>query len=175
MTACRFAAHRGAVFASLLVALPVSACGAAGPAAISASNASRLRHDVQLIRSAAAAGSASQAHADVTALRDTVSRLVARGQLAATDGQILMTEAAQTNRLVSRQVQPVSSPANAQPVPATTQPAAGSTQVDPAAASSAPILTPGGGRGRGARQGYHGRGHGLGHGKGHRDGGDGGD
>jgi hypothetical protein len=149
-----------ASFTALAALALLAGCGSSTNA-ISAPNASRLHGDVQRIRSAAAAGNVQLAHAAVRALRGDIGRLAAQGQLAASDAQLLMTEAGQANGRISVEVKPPSSP------PATPQPSSIQPSTPSAGNSNGPKPGP--------KPGPGGPGPGPGHGPGHgHGGGDGG-
>lgn len=131
----------------------LAGCGGSssvGP--IASADASRLRQDVSVIRTAAAAGHPASAHRAVAALHSHVEQMMKTGGLSGVDGRLLLLEAAHVDARISVQVH---RHASAPPVQQTT------TQTNTPVPGAAPPSESQNGNGHGEGQG-HGRGHGHG-------------
>jgi hypothetical protein len=145
--------------ASLGAAALAAGCGAASVSSLPADATARLHQDAQRIHAAVAHNSPAGTHAAAQTLRRDVARLVSAHELSASDGRLLVTDAAHIDARARASLKP---PA---PTPAGTGPGAA------AAPPPAPGAAPAGDDDRGDDHGGHGRDGGDGGGHGDDDGG----
>jgi hypothetical protein len=121
-------------------AVALAGCGGGSAGSLSSSSATRLRHDVAMIRVAVGGGDQAAALARIESLRGDIGRLAGSGRLARADATVLDQDAARLRASVESRLRPVSVHASTTTASSTTM--SSPTMSSPTASARPPAVTP---------------------------------